>query len=65
MEPGHRMHSYFRGEWGACDQMKIWRPQEHSVPGIRPFCDYQDVFRVGKKQAGRMLDGRTWDEEPE
>lgn len=53
------------GEWAACDQMKIWRPQEHSVPGIRPFGDYQEVYRVGKKEAGRMLDGRTWDEEPE
>ena len=24
-----------------------------------------DVFRVGKKAAGRLLDGRTWDEMPE
>jgi hypothetical protein len=23
------------------------------------------VFRVGKKAAGRMLDGQTWDEYPE
>ena len=26
--------------------------------------DYYPVHRVGKKKAGRMLDGRTWDEMP-
>jgi len=51
------------GEWGACDQMKIWRPGDRS--GVQPFGDYQVVYRVGKKEAGRRLDGRTWDEEPE
>lgn len=32
----------------------------------RPACanDDQDLFRFGKKQAGRHLDGRTWDEFP-
>jgi len=24
----------------------------------------QHMYRVGKKAAGRMLDGRTWDEVP-
>ena len=27
--------------------------------------DEPDLYRVGKKAAGRMLDGRTWDEMPE
>lgn len=27
--------------------------------------DEPDVWRVGKKRAGRLLDGRTWDEMPE
>lgn len=29
-----------------------------------PGCKY-DFVKVGKKAAGRMLDGRTWDEMPE
>lgn len=51
------------GEWGACDQLQIWRPGDRS--GVQPFGDYQVVYHVGKKKAGRRLDGRTWDEEPE
>lgn len=27
-------------------------------------CDGQPIVRVGKKRAGRLLDGRTWDEMP-
>jgi len=27
--------------------------------------DEPDLFRVGKKAAGRLLDGRTWDEMPD
>lgn len=27
--------------------------------------DEPDVFRIGKKRAGRLLDGRTWDQMPE
>ena len=40
-----------------------------SVPAVLPkkymwFDDHVKVFRVGKKKAGRILDGRTWDETP-
>ncbi|GMA52034.1 hypothetical protein GCM10025857_33910 [Alicyclobacillus contaminans] len=36
--------------------------------GDKPLYQFDDgisVWRVGKKKAGRMLDGRTWDEYPE
>jgi protein gp37 len=39
---------YFFKQWGE------WAPRRDSV----------DMVRVGKKQAGRELDGRTWDEFP-
>ena len=37
--------------------------------GEGPFSDYDNLtgqlmYRVGKKAAGRILDGRTWDELP-
>ena len=31
---------------------------------ICPQCKGRGYLRVGKKQAGRLLDGRTWDEIP-
>jgi protein gp37 len=44
---------FFFKQWGA------WAPEEPEASG-------EDVSlrRVGKKQAGRVLDGRTWDEMP-
>lgn len=50
---------------------KVWEP--HPVPDghSRPAADALPapgavaMFRVGKKTAGRELDGRSWDELPE
>lgn len=45
---------FFFKQWGE------WHP-DHSHSGRQSFfC----VYRAGKKAAGRVLDGRTWDEEP-
>ncbi len=49
------------GEWEPIGFQHAW-----SIPGWRhTFEDGQAMNRVGKKAAGRMLDGRTWDELPE
>ncbi len=32
---------------------------------VPPYGRGAQVFRVGRKAAGRVLDGRTWDEFPE
>ena len=48
------------GDWHYCQEghqgkmmmMETWEPK-------RP------MYRVGKKKAGRVLDGRTWDQYPE
>jgi len=50
------------GEWAPdclCDTPKPCREIERPQPG-RMGC----MFRCGKKNAGRELDGRTWDEYP-
>ena len=44
---------YFFKQWGEW----IWK--------YSPLEDKDRFFRVGKKVAGRLLDGRTWDEIPE
>ncbi len=67
--------SFFFKSWGE------WvRPDQTHSPYDRPFRSYhfvrnrvsrfgeQDphmVIKMGKKRAGRLLDGRTWDEMPE
>lgn len=45
------------GEWASVSE--VAGPGEH-----RHFADGATVRRVGKKAAGRTLDGRTWDEVP-
>lgn len=60
---------FFFKQWGE------WAPLVHQMPSIPkhqvvPFDatesrDAYRMFRVGKKKAGRILDGRTWDEFPE
>jgi protein gp37 len=52
------------GDWCTASQCEVWDPCKHAVPGPMPFGDYQDVHRVGKKAAGRLLDGREWNEYP-
>lgn len=50
-------------EWGDGKWAEPWRPM---------WCDWQDgnidaanaVIRIGKKRAGRLLDGREWNEMP-
>ncbi len=63
---------FFFKQWGA------WLPNsqsrcvslEEKYKARRKQISYDmygpsDVYRVGKKKAGRILDGRTWDEYPE
>lgn len=52
------------GEWVTEDQS----PEGIVLPGVstRHWGDSEaDVYKVGKKRAGRELDGRTWDQYPE
>jgi len=52
--------SYFFKQWGA------WGPQPVGDWDKKDilWLDDVNVWRVGKKAAGRILDGRTWDEMP-
>ena len=48
-------------------QYGAWGPEpvgDWDKTGIHHFDDGVSVWRVGKKAAGRLLDGRTWDELP-
>jgi protein gp37 len=47
------------GEWCDTDQMPEDTYQQVDACGIDP-----GLVRIGKKKAGRILDGRTWDEVP-
>jgi protein gp37 len=51
-----RVATWWDGEW------RFGR-QSHLTPSRSS--DEPDLFRLGKKAAGRMLDGRVWDEFPE
>ena len=48
------------GEWLPADQGTGW----HGTTAILNQIDGVDYFRVGKKAAGRLLDGETWDGMP-
>jgi protein gp37 len=60
------------GEWAPWD-FDSWEPESFKKTQLDiyygPYHSSDDivqhVYRVGKKTAGRMLDGRTWDEYPE
>ncbi len=63
--------SFFFKQWGGWLHMperahfkelasEAWRRVESTMPGIRPAL----MFNVGKKAAGNLLDGRTWQEFP-
>ena len=67
---------FFFKQWGRylpLDQAEQMRPDDKlwmdSVPGgcqwVGPDHTWADAFAIGKKKAGRMLDGRTWDEVPD
>lgn len=48
------------GEWAAFNSLDFM--PNHSTKAVQ--FDKETVWRVGKKKAGRLLDGRTWDEFP-
>lgn len=54
---GVAFHFKQNGEWVSVSEVE--GPGEHFQ-----FPDYATVRRVGKKRAGRTLDGRTWDQMP-
>lgn len=47
-------------QWG---EYTPYRPNEKSLPSARIGARY--LYRAGKHAAGRLLDGRTWDELPQ
>jgi len=47
------------GEWSPCATMR-----EHSLARTRVSPDGTALYRIGKKAAGRLLDGREWNEYP-
>ena len=51
------------GEW-APNNLKSRKVKEHLFQ-TEPGAPLHAMFKVGKKAAGRLLDGRTWDEMPE
>ena len=54
-------------QWGEWLPQKEWLEQETNPDAERNWVrvDGRRMYRVGKKSAGRLLDGRTWDEYPE
>jgi protein gp37 len=61
------------GEWGPCENGEVTpSPQDWDTPpathefhdGDRPRCAQEVVYRVGKKSAGSLLDGREWKQFP-
>lgn len=60
---------FFFKQWGEYGPTPL-RTSQHSyqfAPDPAGHSNYADVtvYKVGKKAAGRLLDGRTWDEMPE
>lgn len=56
------------GNWGCLSRDGTWTPQATTWNGRQgdPRDDYEyTMVRIGKKAAGRLLDGHTWDEFPE
>ena len=57
------------GEWtptyhGNVTQTFRGYPKFEDVPANDGTGTHHRMFRLGKKAAGRLLDGRTWDEQP-
>jgi protein gp37 len=55
-------------EWGTLDlagKYFRWTTPWNGRIGVHSENGEEVVYRVGKKAAGRLLDGRTWDEIPE
>ncbi|MGG1598509.1 DUF5131 family protein [Paenibacillus naphthalenovorans] len=59
--------SFFFKQWGEWAQVHDLRCNEPGIKG-KPWFNFDpdtSVCKIGKKAAGRLLDGRTWDEMPE
>ena len=56
---------FFFKQWGAWYQGSDWGCSAESE-GYKTynFSDDTEMYRVGKKAAGRLLDGREWNEYP-
>lgn len=52
------------GEWVAPSQMLADTFMSWDIANGTDACDRDQPWRMGKKRAGRELDGRTWDEYP-
>ncbi len=57
---------FFFKQWGEWEE-EMFSDEHAAIPDSRTFAFESDVtmVRTGKKAAGRILDGRTWDEFPE
>ncbi|WP_080840061.1 DUF5131 family protein [Cohnella massiliensis] len=58
---------FFFKQWGEWAQVHELRCNEPGIKG-KPWFNFNpdtSVCRIGRKAAGRLLDGRTWDEMPE
>lgn len=57
------------GEWLPSEEVPSEQQESLELQNRDGFVETEDdlvsVYRVGKKAAGRVLDGRTWDEVPE
>ena len=60
VEAGVPFHFKQWGEWVPEDQS----PEDAVIPATYRFDEQTGTIRLGKKAAGRELDGRTWDEWP-
>jgi len=60
--------SYFFKQWGAWAHHSQWEQMKDTDKRLIDYAaelrDASAWLRVGKKAAGRILDGRTWDEMP-
>ena len=62
---------YFFKQWGAWIPVDQWdatcqeKVTAANLSRVHHWPDGADSLRVSKKRAGRLLDGRTWDEMPE
>lgn len=51
-------------QWGEFSPIQLGNVKHIPVPSGVPMDEPAGMFKVGKKSAGRVLDGRTWDELP-
>ena len=67
VEAGVAFHFKQHGEWIGAQDLRNLPGGSQPGFGIYDNCTFNmehQVIRVGKKRAGRELDGRTWDEYP-